>query len=195
MRYNRSTILGRSDRYDEKNDPQHIKWLGQTDEQTDDKVTWQLALKKQFNDHFTMRATGGTYYRLLNMYEIAGDGAGILPMPNVGGTASVFPMPEEGKQWDISAIWDGKWLGTDTAKFQLTYFGRDSKRLLQLSSWNSFFLFTIMQPVVRSMVQRFRLICHGRNGMSICRLPIRSLRILFMIKVLCPIHKASPRMV
>lgn len=139
VRYNRSTILGRSDRYDEKNDPQHIKWLGQTDEQTDDKVTWQLALKKQFNDHFTMRATGGTYYRLLNMYEIAGDGAGILPMPNVGGTASVFPMPEEGKQWDISAIWDGKWLGTDTAKFQLTYFGRDSKRLLQLSSWNSFF--------------------------------------------------------
>lgn len=139
IRYNRSTILGRSDRYDEKNDPQHIKWLGKTDEQTDDKVTWQLALKKQFNDHFTMRATGGTYYRLLNMYEIAGDGAGILPMPNVGGTASVFPMPEEGKQWDISAIWDGKWLGTDTAKFQLTYFGRDSERLLQLSSWNSFF--------------------------------------------------------
>ena len=139
IRYNRSKILGRSDRYDEKNDPQHIKWLGQTDEQTDDKVTWQLALKKQFNDHFTLRATGGTYYRLLNMYEIAGDGAGILPMPNVGGAASVFPMPEEGKQWDISAIWDGKWLGADTAKFQITYFGRDSKRLLQLSSWNSFF--------------------------------------------------------
>lgn len=139
IRYNRSKILGRSDRYDEKNDPQHIKWLGQTDEQTDDKVTWQLALKKQFNDHFTMRATGGTYYRLLNMYEIAGDGAGILPMPNVGGTDSVFPLPEEGKQWDISAIWDGKWLGADTANFQITYFGRDSKRLLQLSSWNSFF--------------------------------------------------------
>lgn len=139
IRYNRSKILGRSDRYDEKNDPQHIKWLGQTDEQTDDKVTWQLVLKKQFNDHFTLRATGGTYYRLLNMYEIAGDGAGILPMPNVGGSASVFPMPEEGKQWDISAIWDGKWLGADTAKFQITYFGRDSKRLLQLSSWNSFF--------------------------------------------------------
>lgn len=139
IRYNRSKILGRSDRYDEKNDPQHIKWLGQTDEQTDDKVTWQLALKKQFNDHFTLRATGGTYYRLLNMYEIAGDGAGILPMPNIGGSASVFPMPEEGKQWDISAIWDGKWLGADTAKFQITYFGRDSKRLLQLSSWNSFF--------------------------------------------------------
>lgn len=48
-------------------------------------------------------------------------------MPNVGGTDSVFPMPEEGKQWDVSAIWDGKALGADTAKFQLTYFGRDSE--------------------------------------------------------------------
>lgn len=142
VRYNRSTILGRSDRYDEKNDPQNIKWFHQQDEQTDDKVTWQLALKKQFNDHFTLRATGGTYYRLLNMYEIAGDGAGILPMPNVGGTASVFPMPEEGKQWDVSAIWDGKALGADSAKFQLTYFGRDSENLLQLMSRHFFFFYT-----------------------------------------------------
>lgn len=105
-------------------------------------MTWQLALKKQFNDHFTLRATGGTYYRLLNMYEIAGDGAGIWPMPNVGGTDSVFPMPEEGKQWDVSAIWDGKALGADTAKFQLTYFGRDSENLLQLMSRNFFFFYT-----------------------------------------------------
>lgn len=142
VRYNRSKILGRSDRYDEKNDPQNVKWFHQQDEQTDDKVTWQLALKKQFNDHFTLRATGGTYYRLLNMYEIAGDGAGIWPMPNVGGTDSVFPMPEEGKQWDVSAIWDGKALGADTAKFQLTYFGRDSENLLQLMSRNFFFFYT-----------------------------------------------------
>ena len=142
VRYNRSTILGRSDRYAEDSDPQNIKWLHKQDKQTDDKVTWQLALKKQFNDHFTMRATGGTYYRLLNMYEIAGDGAGILPMPNVGGTDSIFPMPEEGKQWDVSAIWDGKWLGTDTAKFQLTYFGRDSENLLQLMSRHFFFFYT-----------------------------------------------------
>lgn len=142
VRYNRSKILGRSDRYDEKNDPQNVKWFHQQDEQTDDKVTWQLALKKQFNDHFTLRATGGTYYRLLNMYEIAGDGAGIWPMPNVDGTDSVFPMPEEGKQWDVSAIWDGKALGADTAKFQLTYFGRDSENLLQLMSRNFFFFYT-----------------------------------------------------
>ncbi|WP_196593198.1 TonB-dependent receptor [Pectinatus sottacetonis] len=139
IRYNRSTILGRSEWYDEKHDPQNVKWLRRTDEQTDDKVTWQLALKKQMNKNFTLRATGGSYFRLLNMYEIAGDGAGIWPMPNVGGTESVFPRPEEGKQWDLSAIWDGKVLGAKQAHLQLTYFGRDSKRILELDSWNHFF--------------------------------------------------------
>lgn len=139
VRYNRSTILGSSKWYDKKEDPQGMKWFNQTDEQTDDKLTWQLALKKQMNSNFMLRATGGSYFRLLNMYEIAGDGAGILPMPNVGGSASVFPRPEEGKQWDLSAIWDGKVLGADSARLQLTYFGRDSDRLLQLGSWNHFF--------------------------------------------------------
>ena len=142
IRYNRSTILGRSDRYDENNDPAKIKWYHQEDEQTNDKVTWQMALKKAVNDHLTLRATGGTYYRLLNMYEIAGDGAGILPMPNVGGTDSVFPLPEEGSQWDLSAIWDGKALGADSAKFQLTYFGRDSDHLLQLMNRHFYLFYT-----------------------------------------------------
>ena len=142
VRYNRSTILGRSDRYDENNDPAKIKWYHQEDEQTNDKVTWQMALKKEVNNHLTLRATGGTYYRLLNMYEIAGDGAGILPMPNVGGTDSVFPLPEEGSQWDLSAIWDGKALGADSAKFQLTYFGRDSDHLLQLMNRHFYLFYT-----------------------------------------------------
>ena len=38
-------------------------------------MTWQLAVKKEINDNLTLRATGGTYYRLLNLYEIVGDGA------------------------------------------------------------------------------------------------------------------------
>ncbi|MCF0161990.1 MAG: TonB-dependent receptor plug domain-containing protein [Fusobacterium necrophorum] len=147
IRYNRSTILGRSERYDKKKDPQKWKFFSREDKQTDDKVTWQVAIKKQFNEHFTLRATGGSYYRLLNMYEIAGDGAGIIPMPNIkgdgsieeGGKTHVFPMPEEGKQWDVSAIWDGAALGAKAAKLQLTYFGRDSKRILELGSWNRFF--------------------------------------------------------
>lgn len=141
VRYNQSTIYGSSKYYDKKTDPQGIKWFNQADEQTDGKTTWQLALKKKVNDDFTLRATGGTYYRLLNMYEIAGDGAGILPMPNVGanGRSSVFPQPEEGTQWDLSAIWDKPLLGAKTGKVQLTYFHRDSDKMLQLGSWNHFF--------------------------------------------------------
>lgn len=141
VRYNQSTIYGSSKYYDKNTDPQGIKWFNQTDEQTDGKTTWQLALKKKVNDGFTLRATGGTYYRLLNMYEIAGDGAGILPMPNVGadGRSSVFPQPEEGTQWDLSAIWDKPMLGAKTSKLQMTYFHRDSDKMLQLGSWNHFF--------------------------------------------------------
>ena len=141
LRYNRSTIFGRSERYDKKKDPQKWKFFDREDKQTDDKVTWQLAIKKQFTENFTMRATGGTYYRLLNMYEIAGDGAGIIPMPNIkgGDVGHAFPMPEEGKQWDVSAIWNGSMLGAEHAKIELTYFGRDSKRILELGSWNNFF--------------------------------------------------------
>ena len=141
LRYNRSTILGRSERYNKKKDPQKWKFFDREDKQTDDKLTWQLAIKKQFTENFTMRATGGTYYRLLNMYEIAGDGAGIIPMPNIkgGDVGHAFPMPEEGKQWDVSAIWNGSMLGAEHAKIELTYFGRDSKRILELGSWNHFF--------------------------------------------------------
>ena len=141
VRYNQSTIYGLSKYYNKAADPTGIKWLNQADEQTDGKATWQLALKKKVNDELTLRATGGTYYRLLNMYEIAGDGAGILPMPNIhsNGTQSVFPQPEEGTQWDLSAIWDKPVLGARSSRLQLTYFHRDSKKMLQLGDWNRFF--------------------------------------------------------
>ena len=95
-------------------------------------MTWQLALKKKFNDSFSMRMTGGTYFRLLNMYEIAGDGAGILPSPrDFRGESAVFPQPEYGKQFDLSAIWDGRALGADN-RTTLTYFWRDTERMLML---------------------------------------------------------------
>lgn len=82
IRYNQSEIIGYSDgsRFTEDSKT-HFHWIHPKDSQTNGKWTWQLALKKRFNDHFTLRTTGGTYYRLLNMYEIAGDGAGILPAP------------------------------------------------------------------------------------------------------------------
>ena len=75
--------------------------------------------------------TGGTYYRLLNMYEIAGDGAGILPMPTQDWSKAEFPRPEYGKQYDFSTLWNGK-LGKSDAYATLTYFWRDTNRMLTL---------------------------------------------------------------
>ena len=129
VKYNRSKITGYSDGARFKDNK--FEWVNPKDEQTDDKVTWQVALKKEFDSNFTMRMTGGTYYRLLNMYEIAGDGAGVLPAPNNNGRESSFPLPEEGKQFDISALWNGKALGGFN-KTTLTYFWRDSDNMLQL---------------------------------------------------------------
>ena len=132
VKYNRSTITGYSNKatFTAGND-KLFGWITPEDEQTDDKFTWQLALKKEFDNNFTMRMTGGTYYRLLNMYEIAGDGAGILPAPTDDGRESTFPVPEEGKQFDISALWHGETLGGYN-KTSLTYFWRDSENMLQL---------------------------------------------------------------
>ncbi len=132
VKYNRSTITGYSNKatFTAGND-KLFGWITPEDEQTDDKFTWQLALKKEFDNNFTMRMTGGTYYRLLNMYEIAGDGAGILPAPTDDGRESTFPVPEEGKQFDISALWHGEALGAYN-KTSLTYFWRDSDNMLQL---------------------------------------------------------------
>ncbi len=135
IRYNYSEVMGRSKGKlpDGSMDGQHT-WVKREDTQINDKTTWQLALKKKVDDNLTLRSTVGTYYRLLNLYEIAGDGAGILPRPNTGVYAgsSMFPVPEEGTQWDVSAIWDGKLLGATSSNIQLTYFGRKSEKMLQL---------------------------------------------------------------
>lgn len=142
IRYNYSEVMGRAKGYssDGSIDGQH-RWVKREDSQINDKITGQIALKKKVDDNLTLRSTYGTYYRLLNLYEIAGDGAGIMPRPNtvkdpVTGkqvlAGSMFPVPEEGTQWDVSAIWDGKLLGTNTSNIQLTYFGRKSDNMLQL---------------------------------------------------------------
>ena len=131
IRYNRSEIVGYS-KFGRFNPLKTYRWVHPEDSQVDSKVTWQLALKKEFTPHFSMRMTGGTYFRLLNMYEIAGDGAGILPAPmDYQGSGAKFPQPEYGKQFDLSAIWDGSALGADN-RTTLTYFWRDTERMLYL---------------------------------------------------------------
>lgn len=134
-RFNSSTIIGQSDSPNFYKKPdgssQAFRWFHPRDSQRDRKGTWQLALKKNVNDNLTFRMTGGTYYRLLNMYEIAGDGAGILPMPTDTWEKASFPRPEYGKQFDFSTLWNGKFLKSD-AYATLTYFWRDTDRMLQL---------------------------------------------------------------
>lgn len=145
-RFNSSTIVGYSDSKNFRDNPDNsanaIKWFHPRDSQRDRKGTWQLALKKNVNDNLTFRMTGGTYYRLLNMYEIAGDGAGILPMPHKGWDSADFPQPEYGKQFDFSTLWNGKF-GKSDAYVTLTYFWRDTQRMLQLRRMaKDFFCYT-----------------------------------------------------
>lgn len=135
-RFNSSTIVGHSDSINFAHKPNHFSdatkyFFHPRDSQRDRKGTWQLALKKNVNDNLTFRMTGGTYYRLLNMYEIAGDGAGILPMPTQDWSKAEFPRPEYGKQYDFSTLWNGK-LGKSDAYATLTYFWRDTNRMLTL---------------------------------------------------------------
>lgn len=130
VRYNQSKITGFSD--GKRFTDGQASWIHPKDSQSKGKATWQLALKKEVNENLTLRMTGGTYYRLLNMAEIAGDGAGILPAPkNHNGDGAMFPVPEEGKQFDISAIMHNKLLGADNST-TLTYYWRDSTNMLQL---------------------------------------------------------------
>lgn len=130
VRYNQSKITGFSD--GKRFTDGQASWIHPKDSQTKGKATWQLALKKEVNENLTLRMTGGTYYRLLNMAEIAGDGAGILPAPrNHNGEGAMFPVPEEGKQFDISVIMNNKLLGADNST-TLTYYWRDSTNMLQL---------------------------------------------------------------
>lgn len=130
VRYNQSKITGFSD--GKRFTDGQASWIHPKDSQTKGKATWQMALKKEVNEKLTLRMTGGTYYRLLNMAEIAGDGAGILPAPrNHNGEGAMFPVPEEGKQFDISAIMNNKLLGADNST-TLTYYWRDSTNMLQL---------------------------------------------------------------
>lgn len=132
LRYNQSKITGYSDgkRFGEMQSSK-FHWLNEKDDQTDGKVTWQLAVKKLLNDKWTVRMTGGTYYRLLNMYEIAGDGAGILPSTHDEGASSVFPLPEQGKQFDFSLMHSGSCLGAES-NTAVSCFWRSSKDMLQL---------------------------------------------------------------
>jgi vitamin B12 transporter len=117
--------------YYEKQHPGHA-WEYAPITQTVSRATWQVALKKKLNERLSLRTTGGTYFRLLNLYEIAGDGGGIMPAPINKATGFRFPKPENGTQYDLSAIWDGPIWGAETGRIELTGFFRHAKNLIYL---------------------------------------------------------------
>lgn len=160
LRYNQSKLIGRSESpnfYDKPGGWSASFPLNPVDRQTDGKGTWQLALKKVVNDNLTFRMAGGTYYRLLNLYEIMGDGCSITPMPGVNfdklkknkdlrdqaikegrdpktiivEDAAEFAHPESGSQFELSTLWQGK-MKHGTAHANLTYFWRTIDNMLTL---------------------------------------------------------------
>lgn len=160
LRYNQSKLIGRSESpnfYDKPGGWSASFPLNPVDTQIDGKGTWQLALKKVVNDNLTFRMAGGTYYRLLNLYEIMGDGCSITPMPGVNfeklkknrdlrdqaikegrdpktiivEDAAEFAHPESGSQFELSTLWQGK-MKHGTAHANLTYFWRTIDNMLTL---------------------------------------------------------------
>jgi outer membrane receptor protein involved in Fe transport len=83
--------------------------------------TWGAALEKNIGDSWTIRATGGSYVRHPNYYELFGDGVYVVPI--VGDADYVPPQPETGRQWDIGVDWRGQIFNAKT-NFSVTYFGR-----------------------------------------------------------------------
>jgi outer membrane cobalamin receptor len=92
----------------------------------DDRLTWQVALSKEFPWGLMLKGTYGTYARAPNTYEQYGDGAFILP-------AEDDLEWEEGNQFDVGLAWGGTLsaLGDAKAGVSLTAFWRESEQLIE----------------------------------------------------------------
>ena len=134
MRLNRSgdmklTAIGRADK---------VKMDGLKGAYAENDGDWRysggLALQKQFNDHWGIKSSWGTYYRHPNFYEMFGDGFFI--------TQSYFQKLENslgynkgswewGHQFDFGINHQGRMAGADTST-NITWFQRKSNNQLVL---------------------------------------------------------------
>lgn len=127
IRWNYSNGMGKASQYKTPD----LYWLKAVDETGGSEFTWQAALKKKLNEHYTLRSTYGTYYRFPNLYELLGDGAFILPI-YPSNSLHIAPVgAENGTQWDFGVQWQGEMLKAKS-DWSLTYFGRRSDNMLQL---------------------------------------------------------------
>lgn len=104
------------------NTPDENKW----------KYSYGVGLKKEINEHWTLKSSYGTYNRFPNFYEIFGDGAWLRPVPLTIQQQGVGkPTWEESTQFDLGATWRGRALNAN-ANFGLTYFHRDIDNMMLL---------------------------------------------------------------
>jgi outer membrane receptor protein involved in Fe transport len=92
-------------------DPDNMKLRSHYSEgfPTDDgkwNYSWGVAVKKNFNEHWTVKTTGGTFIRYPNFYELFGDGVYIKPALFFY-SDDPLPQPEKGEQWDFTVEWRG----------------------------------------------------------------------------------------
>jgi outer membrane receptor protein involved in Fe transport len=94
--------------------------------------TWGIAIKNNVNDNWTLKATGGTFIRYPNFYELFGDGVYIKPAIFEFYTVPP-PEPEEGEQWDFTVEWNGDvpWLDIK-GDLSATYFYRRTENMIGL---------------------------------------------------------------
>jgi outer membrane cobalamin receptor len=93
----------------------------------EDKLSWQVALSKEFSPNLMIKSAFGTYSRAPNMYEMYGDGAFILePADDL--------RWETGKQFDIGVMWNGElgFIPDARGRFSLSGFMRESEDLIEL---------------------------------------------------------------
>ncbi len=88
----------------------------------DGKFSIGAAIAKELQHGWTIRASGGSYNRAPNLYELYGDGAFVRPNRNLDW--------EKGTQWDLGVTWKGKLAKAETTA-SLTYFGRRSDDLIE----------------------------------------------------------------
>jgi outer membrane cobalamin receptor len=93
-------------------------------------LTWQIALTKEFSRNLMLKSAYGTYARAPNLYENYGDGAFIIE-PREG--AGMLKW-ETGTQFDLGLIWNGsvKFLGDAMTNASLSAFWRDTDDLIEL---------------------------------------------------------------
>jgi outer membrane receptor protein involved in Fe transport len=104
-----------------------LQMTGGSDFENAWKYSGGVGLKKEFNEHWTARASWGTFNRYPNFYEIFGDSAYLRPVH------ISFPQPtwESGTNWDLGVTWQGETLGAQS-DVTLTYFHNYTKNLSQL---------------------------------------------------------------